>query len=233
MGFIPNDTSNIAIDSVLTDIGRQKLAQGSFNVIKWAAFDDEVDYGMVVRYGRRVGQEKIEKNTPVFEALTNNKLSLVHPLLSLPDPNRYTLTQLALGATQGLSGTTLALGTGASNRQTVLVSQTLAAGELVPQELVDNQFLVVCDDRFLRVIGATGTVDRSRMATYVVSRDGSLTSQGGSVVTLNIGVKSIPDASFTIYGQPTDKTLIRTVVRVTGMTSGTVLEFYAQVTKNA
>ena len=122
MGFIPNDTSNIAIDSVLTDIGRQKLAQGSFNVIKWAAFDDEVDYGMVVRYGRRVGQEKIEENTPVFEALTNNKLSLVHPLLSLPDPNRYTLTQLALGATQGLSGTTLALGTGASNRQTVLVS---------------------------------------------------------------------------------------------------------------
>jgi hypothetical protein len=53
------------------------------------------------------------------------------------------------------------------------------------------------------------------------------------VVTLNIGVKSIPDASFTIYGQPTDKTVIRSVVRVTGMTSGTVLEFYAQITKNA
>lgn len=233
MGFLPNDTSNISIDSVLTDIGRQKLAQGNFNVIKWAAFDDEVDYGMIVRYGRRVGQEKIEKNTPVYEALTNNKLALVHPLLSLPDPNRYTLTQLSLGATQGLSGTTLSLGTGASTRQTVLVSQTLAAGESVPQELVDNQFIVVCDDRFLRVIGATGTVDRSRMATYVVTRDGSLSSQGGSVVTLNIGVKPIPDASFTIYGQPTNKTVIRSVVRVTGMTSGTVLEFYAQITKNA
>lgn len=83
MGFLQQDTNNIIVDAVLTDLGRQKLAAGTFNVIKFAAGDDEVDYGMIVRYGRTVGQEKIEKNTPVFEAITNNKLALVHPLVSL------------------------------------------------------------------------------------------------------------------------------------------------------
>ena len=61
MGFLQQDTNNIIVDAVLTDVGRQKLAAGTFNVIKFAAGDDEVDYGMIVRYGRTVGQEKIEK----------------------------------------------------------------------------------------------------------------------------------------------------------------------------
>ena len=60
MGFLQQDTNNIIVDAVLTDLGRQKLAQGTFNVTKFAAGDDEVDYGMIVRYGRTVGQEKIE-----------------------------------------------------------------------------------------------------------------------------------------------------------------------------
>ncbi len=233
MGFLQQDTSNILVDSVLTDIGRQKLAQGNLNIIKFAAGDDEVDYGMITRYGRTVGQEKIEKNTPIFEACTNNKLALMHPLVSIPDPNRYTMPLLALGATQGLTGTTLSLGTGATNRQTVIATQTLTGGETVPQELVDNQFLVVCDDRFVRIVGSTPTIDRNRMASYVVTRDSALASQGGAVLTITVNAKAITDAQFTIYGQPTNKTVIRTVMRITGMSSGAVLEFVAQITKNA
>lgn len=233
MGFLQIDTSNILVDAVLTDLGRQKLAQGTFNVIKFAAGDDEVDYGMILRYGRTVGQEKIEKNTPVFEAITNNKLALVHPLVSLPDPNRYTLPLMSLTATQGLNGNALSLGTGATNRQTVIVQQTLTGGETMPQELVDNQFLVVCDDRFIRIIGSTPVVDRSRKATYVLTRDGSTSAQGGATCSIPVNAKAITDAQFLIYGQPNAKTVIRTVIRVTGMSSGTVLEFVASITKNA
>ena len=233
MGFLQQDSQNVIVDAVLTDIGRLKLAQGQFNVTKFAAGDDEVDYGMIVRYGRTVGQEKIEKNTPVFEAVTNNKLALVHPLVSLPDPNRYTLPKLALAATQGLSSNTLSLGTGATNKQTVIIQQTLTGGETVPQELVDNQFLVVCDDRFVRIIGSTPTIDRNRAATYILTRDGSTSSQGGSTVSIAVNAKAITDAMFLIFGQPNNKTVIRTVMRVTGMSSGAASEFVVSITKNA
>ena len=73
MGFLEHDTNNIILDAVLTDLGRQFLARndGSFSIVKFALSDDEVDYTLIKKYGRTVGKEKIEKNTPVFEALTN------------------------------------------------------------------------------------------------------------------------------------------------------------------
>ena len=70
MGFLDHSTNNIIVDAVLTDFGRQQLSNGTFNVTKFAFGDDEVDYGLIQKYGRVVGKEKIEKNTPVFEAQT-------------------------------------------------------------------------------------------------------------------------------------------------------------------
>jgi len=236
VGFLQQDTNNIIVDAVLTDLGRQKLAQGTFNVIKFAAGDDEVDYGMIVRYGRTVGQEKIEKNTPVFEAITNNKLALVHPLVSLPDPNRYTMPLLTLSATAGLTGDTLSLGVNSTTstspqQQSVTIQQKLTGGETVPQELVDNQFLVMCDDRFLFIAGNTPVIDRNRMATYVLTRNGAPSSQGGASVSIPITAKAITNAQFLIFGQPSNKNNIRSVVRVTGMSSGAVKEFVASISK--
>lgn len=232
MAFLQQDSQNVIIDAVLTDVGRRKLAQGKFDVVKFALCDDEVDYGMITRYGRTVGQEKIEKNTPVFEAVTNGRLAITSHVVSLPDPNRYTMPLLTLAANQGLNGSTLSLGAGASNRPTVIIQQSLTGGEAVPQELIDNQFQVVCDDRFIRLVGNTPIIDRGRTATYVVTRDGNLSSQGGATVNLTINAKSLTDAQFLIFGQPTDKTVIKTIVRVTGMNSGASLDFTAQITKN-
>ena len=229
MGFLAQDTNNIIIDAVLTDLGRQKLAAGTFSIIKFAAGDDEVDYGMITRYGRTVGQEKIEKNTPVFEAITNNKLALMHPLVSIPDPNRYTLPSFVV---TGLTTNTITLGTSTNTTANVRVSQTLAGGEAIPQELVDNQFMVVCDDRFIRIVGSTPVIDRNRMATYIVTRDGALSSQGGAQVTIPVNAKAITTASFQIYAQPgAARTIIRSGMRVTGMSTGTMVEFVAQITQ--
>jgi hypothetical protein len=227
MGFLAQDTNNIIIDAVLTDLGRQKLAAGTFSIIKFAAGDDEVDYGMITRYGRTVGQEKIEKNTPVFEAITNNKLALMHPLLSIPDPNRYTLPSFIVPSLTVPN--LIQLGTTTTTTRTVIVSQTLAGGEAIPQELVDNQFMVVCDDRFIRIVGSTPVIDRNRMATYIVTRDGALSSQGGAVVSIPVNAKAITSASFQIYGQPGNKTTIRSGMRVTGMSTGTMVEFVAEI----
>ena len=46
MGFLNQTTNNIIVDAVLTDLGRQFLARndGSFNIVKFALADNEVDY---------------------------------------------------------------------------------------------------------------------------------------------------------------------------------------------
>ena len=66
MGFLDHSTNNIIVDAVLTDKGRASLARndGSFNLFKFGLSDDEVDYSIIQQYGRTVGKEKIEKNTP-------------------------------------------------------------------------------------------------------------------------------------------------------------------------
>jgi hypothetical protein len=230
MGFLQQDTNNIIVDAVLTDLGRQKLAQGSFNVIKFAAGDDEVDYGMITRYGRTVGQEKIEKNTPVFEAITNNKMALVHPIVSIPDPNRYTLP---LGIVNGLDASNQLIITGTSRTVTITVEQTLTGNENVPTDLFDNQFLVVCDDRFIRINAnnSTPTIDRNRMASYIISATGR-TAYQGATVQINVSSKAITSAQFLIYGQNATKTIIRTPIRVTGMNSGQVVEFVTSISQS-
>ena len=88
MGFLDHSTNNIIIDAVLTDRGRQLLARndGSFSIVKFAFGDDEVDYSLITKFGRQVGKEKIEKNTPVFEAQTSANVALKNKMFSLSNP---------------------------------------------------------------------------------------------------------------------------------------------------
>tara|TARA_B100000700_G_scaffold331032_1_gene460884 strand:+ start:1181 stop:1840 length:660 start_codon:yes stop_codon:yes gene_type:complete len=76
MGFLNHSTNNIVIDAVLTNKGREAIANNEFAVAKFALSDDEVDYTIIKKYGRVVGKEKIEKNTPIFEATTSAKVGL-------------------------------------------------------------------------------------------------------------------------------------------------------------
>lgn len=79
---------NIAVvDLVLTDRGRQLLAEGSpdFNITKWAVADDEVDYNLFDTsqassdlYGQFI------KSMPVFEASTFSSTAMRYKLISLP-----------------------------------------------------------------------------------------------------------------------------------------------------
>jgi len=76
MGFLNHSTNNIVIDAVLTNEGRNAIAEGGLDITKFALSDDEVDYTIIKKYGRIVGKEKIEKNTPIFEASTAADLGL-------------------------------------------------------------------------------------------------------------------------------------------------------------
>ena len=98
MGWLNHSSNNIILDAVLTDKGREAISRndGSFAIVKFAAGDDDVDYTIIEKFGRTVGKEKIEKNTPVFEALTNQTQALKHRMISNSNPNLIRLPTLSL-----------------------------------------------------------------------------------------------------------------------------------------
>ncbi len=85
MGFLDN-SGDIILDAVLTDLGRKRLAEGNgrFRVSKFALGDDEIDYGL---YNKNAsgGSAYYDINilqTPVLEAFTNNMSSMKSRLMS-------------------------------------------------------------------------------------------------------------------------------------------------------
>lgn len=237
MGFLQQDTNNIILDAVLTDTGRQLLARndGSFSIIKFSPGDDEVDYTLIQKFGRTVGKEKIEKNTPVFEALTNGAYSQKNRCISLSNPNLIRLPNLSLAGGLGVDSTsnTVSIGTTTNKTRQLTVQQAVAGGETtIDVELRDQAFILNLDNRFLQVLSrAPDNIDVQQRATYILSRDTTENSVGGSQVTFMIGVKAITEAQFQIYGAKYNKNLISTFVRISGVQSAAVKEFEVQINK--
>ena len=86
MGYLNNQV--ITVDAILTKKGRELLARndGSFQITRFSFGDDEVDYDLIKQFGRTVGKEKVEKNTPVFEAQTNSDMGLKYRMISAANP---------------------------------------------------------------------------------------------------------------------------------------------------
>jgi len=81
--FLRND-GDIILDAVLTDYGRKLLAKGdgSFNIVKFALADDEIDYGRYDTTLESVARDVEIMNTPILEAFMNNAASMKHKLMT-------------------------------------------------------------------------------------------------------------------------------------------------------
>jgi hypothetical protein len=132
MGFLDHSTNNIIIDAVLTDRGRELLAanDGSFRVVRYAFGDDEVDYSIIKKFGRTIGKEKIEKNTPVFEAQTVASIALRYPIVSYSEQNK----PLRVRMSQNIDSDKV------TDRQRLLLQESMMQ--------------IAVDGRFLRLEGA-------------------------------------------------------------------------------
>ena len=144
MGFLDHSTNNIIVDAVLTDVGREKLAAATSSenfVASYAFADDEIDYTMIKKYGTIVGKEKIEKNTPVFEASTNAELGVKYFLSTSANPIVAQPTMTATLTNPGL------------NRNTKETSLTIS---LTDSEQILNavEYDIVYDPRFLTPLAA-------------------------------------------------------------------------------
>ncbi len=236
MGFLDNSTNNIIVDAVLTDYGRELLSRndGSFSIVKFAFGDDEVDYTTIQKFGRTVGKEKIEKNTPVFESQTNQNFALKHKLISLSNPTLVKLPSITLSG-DGLAGKTLSFKrTGSSSQRSVTFTQNITDENTLDPELRDQTFLVKLPYKFLELVGTDNTpdaIDSNDIATYIVTRDSTTTAIGGSKLTLNIKTRSISDSVFTFFGDADNKSQISSTMKVVGVQSGVVSELTVTIQK--
>tara|TARA_R110001583_G_scaffold31600_1_gene107898 strand:+ start:72320 stop:73030 length:711 start_codon:yes stop_codon:yes gene_type:complete len=235
MGFLDLSTSGIILDAVLTDKGRELLADGigRFSIAKFAFSDEEVDYGIIESFGRTVGKEKIEKNTPVLEASTSGNLAQRYRLRSI---NNDALSLLpTVTVTSGLtlevvSLTRTTLGGGVTSKS-ITISQAMIEGVTIDPDLTDFSYRVTIDNLFLTIRGRVpDSVDTNNVAVYTIPANASITSQNLSSVTFTIVAKSISDRIFTTYSSliGTTSTVTRNI-GVSGVNSGAFTNFTTQI----
>ena len=83
MAFL-NNSGDIILDAVLTDLGRQRLSKGdgSFKIAKFALGDDEIDYSQYVTATGSAFQDLEILQTPILEAITDNAASMKSQLVT-------------------------------------------------------------------------------------------------------------------------------------------------------
>ena len=84
MGFLDN-SGDIILDAVLTDLGRKQMADGNFQIAKFALGDDEIDYSLYnANHPSGSAYYDLEiLQTPVMEAATRQASSIKYGLLSI------------------------------------------------------------------------------------------------------------------------------------------------------
>ena len=217
MGFLDHSTNNIIIDAVLTDRGRELLAanDGTFTIVRYAFADDEVDYSIIKKFGRTIGREKIEKNTPVFEAQTSHSLALRFPIVSYSDPNLIALPTMT-------SPTTLSTIT-STNDLSITINQQIDSDSVTASQrilLQETLMQVIVDRRFLQVKNSTA---RSRRESFGFSDLYDIPATPSNATGI------LSTANFTLGFNATGKKhtalldtggVVRTTVDVIGITTG-------------
>lgn len=232
MGFLDNSNANIVVDAVLTDLGRQLLAanDNSFSIRRFSFGDDEVDYGIITRFGLNVGKEKIEKNTPVFEAQTNTDLALKYNCVSISSVALTAYPSLSVASTSGATISSRAVNLVASSTSSgftqVLVTQSPPTGlSSVTAELAEDMFFVKLNRRFLAINAPVEVSQPNGIDVY------EIVSALGSSPTASFNLRTIltnTSTDFTTYG---DGSTITTPVRIIGARSGITTDLTVSITK--
>ncbi len=250
MGFLDHTTNNVIIDAVLTERGRELLARndGSFKIDAFSFGDDEVDYSNIVKYGLGTGKEKIEKNTPIFEAQTNenfglkyNNFTLANPrgrILFVPILQKYKMSDINLVVNNTVS-------------QTVRVISTILDKQQsgIDANLADKFFQIRMNSLLLGVTTSQGfdkiyDDDENFIRTY--KKSGTLanvldgqTVENRYLLDFNISIVNLTEQAFEKFGIITKDQngiitsgIIDTYIEIVGMSSGARIIIPVKITLN-
>ena len=222
MGFLDHSTNNIIVDAVLTDAGRRALARndGSFQIFQFALGDDEIDYSIIQQFGRTVGREKIEKNTPILEAFTAGSLGLKHKLLSISNEflTHLPVLDMTLSGTD-LTSTTVNFTRTSITSQTVVAAISSKTSTGIEPDIIDGEFRVELNNLFFTISGEQpDVVYTDNVAVYRIPAD--FNTQGDTVsASITLNLKSFSDTTFSTYSV-SGGSYIRSFLKVTGVNSG-------------
>lgn len=243
MGFLNHSTNNIIVDAVLTEKGREILARndGSFDIQNFRLGDDEIDYSILEQYGIVIGKEKIEKNTPIFEAITDEKLALKYPLRTLQTNNTEDVFAFPYLVLEDTISTPVNLSANISSKKqvdkTILLKTFLDQDEgfaLKDESLIDSSFTIKVFDKLLKLTGATSKVVKKDTAYYTIASSAinddftgqrsckfSITSQG-----------VVDTATFKYFSTKSNNSVIKTQIQIIGNNTNSSLLIPVTINNN-
>lgn len=191
MGYLDNST--ITVDAILTNRGRELLAQNDFSITKFALADDEVDYRL---YNLSVlgtaNAGAVIENMPVLEATPDETLLMKYKLVTV-DRNAligldgsYVLPRIITGVSGNAQTIYRTAGANAPSSITFTprTSYITAVGAAPSSQVEAGKYTVVVGDSTLVRVTADGNTDTVRVST-----------RGSTVATGNQFVISIPLAN--------------------------------------
>jgi hypothetical protein len=218
MGLIDN-SGDILIDAVLTDVGREFLARndGSFEIVRYTFGDDEIDYTLYNPNTGSLQQDINVVNTPIFEASVNETIALKYPLLSISNPDLKFLPSLA----SSVSSLVLGEKNDAQVGKNVEFKQTTQSGRTVPSEIVDASFIVQLNNDLLFIEKQTPVnISPFGLSQFIIPRT-SIGSNQGAQVVFNLAVQALSSDIWSTLGTGTvGSRTITTKIKCQGALSG-------------
>lgn len=251
MGFLNHATNNIIIDAVLTERGRELLAKndGSFNITSFSFGDDEVDYSIISRYGLPIGKEKIEKNTPIFEANPNENIAIKHPLITFTNSltsleNIPTLKRVDttgnVNSNISLFDTRINDNDSTSIQYTIEIrnnAPSLEGAQILSENITDNRIYVKLHSDLLSIVNNTPLdSDLNNIATYSIPTATVSSGEWANQITASFTINSngiVSASDFTKYSSLSNSSVINTSVQVIGASSGASLIIPVSITRQA
>ncbi len=249
MGFLNHSTNNIIIDAVLTERGRELLARndGSFNISSFVFGDDEIDYSIIKKYGLTIGKEKIEKNTPIFEANPNENIAIKHPLISFPNPlTRLTQIPTLKWSNKSTGETKIDLfdvrssnndDAGVTKRVVIKNSITGTVSGDLDENITDSSFFIKMHGSLLKLSGEEAEdTDINGIDTYTITTDLADDSEWsnqiqGIFTVYSNGVVSATD--FEKFASISNANKINTSIQVIGASSGATIVIPVTISKRS
>ncbi len=229
MGLIDN-SGDILVDAVLTDLGREFLARndGSFEIVRYSFGDDEVDYSLFTANTGSLQQDVNILNTPIFEASVNEKVALKRQLLTISNPDLKFLPTLD-AATSAIS---LGERNDAQIGKLLEFKQSTQSGRTVPSEIVDGSFLVQVNNDLLFVEKQTPvSISPFGTAQYIIPRT-ALGANQGAQISFNVAVQALTSDVWSTLGTGTvGSRTISTKVVCIGVLSGLTDEVTITITE--
>ena len=179
MGFLDN-SGDIILDAVLTDLGRKRLAQGNFSITQFALGDEEIDYSLYdINHPSGSAYYDLEiLQTPILEAFTNNSSTMKSSLVTYSNADLLFLPVLDLNQGTGLASSAALNPTTSTFLLTANSSTETTVGLLINNKqdkglLLGNQ-TSANDNRFIKidqVLPIAGADEDTRLGTDLVESE--------------------------------------------------------------